>query len=100
MSAVTLHELQRAGIEAAAIGGKLRLSAPVGKLSATMRERIKAQIAAHTGIPAKPNMTLLGKVGENTQCDFTSAEAYRAAWGDKPLPEDKRRDRRSKDHDD
>ena len=63
-------------------------------------QQIRAQIAAHTGIPAKPNMTLLGKVGENTQCDFTSAEAYRAAWGDKPLPEDKRRDRRSKDHDD
>ena len=63
-------------------------------------QQIRSQIAAHMGIPAKPNMTLLGKVGENTQCDFTSAEAYRAAWGDKPLPESKRRDRRSKDHDD
>lgn len=71
--------------------------------SATQNEscqQIREQIAAHTGLPVKPNMVLLGKVGENTNCDFTSAEAYRAAWGDKPLPKDARRDRRSKDHDD
>jgi len=65
-------------------------------------DQIREQIRAHTGIPAKPNTTLLGKVGENKKCRFTSAEAYRAAWGDKPLPKDDRRDRRSKgrEHDD
>lgn len=42
MSAVTLGELQRAGIDVVAIGEKLRLSAPMGTLSATMRERIAA----------------------------------------------------------
>ena len=61
---------------------------------------IREQIAAHTGIPVKPNTVLLGKVGENTKCHFTSAEAYRAAWGDKSVPKDDRRDRRSMSHDD
>lgn len=42
MSAVTLCELQRAGIDVAAVGGKLRLSAPAGTLDAAMRERIMA----------------------------------------------------------
>ena len=65
-------------------------------------DQIRAEIRAHTGIPAKPNTILLGKVGANKKCRFTSAEAYRAAWGDKPLPKDDRRDRRSKgrEHDD
>lgn len=63
-------------------------------------QQIREQIAAHTGVPAKPNTTLLGKVGANKKCRFTSAEAYRAAWGDKPMPKDDRRDRRSKNHDD
>lgn len=64
--------------------------------------QIRAEIQAHTGIPAKSNTILLGKVGANQKCRFTSAEAYRAAWGDKPLPKDDRRDRRSKgrEHDD
>ena len=65
-------------------------------------DQIREEIRAHTGIPAKPNTILLGKVGANMKCRFTSAEAYRAAWGDKPLPKDDRRDRRSKgrEHDD
>jgi len=61
-------------------------------------DQIRAEIRAHTGIPAKPNTLLLSKVGANNKCRFTSAEAYRAAWGDKPLPNDDRRDRRSKAH--
>lgn len=65
-------------------------------------DQIKAEIRAHTGIPAKPNTTLLSKVGANNGCRFTSAEAYRAAWGDKPLPVDDRRGHRSegREHDD
>ena len=65
-------------------------------------DQIREQIQAHAGIPAKPNTLLLSKVGANKKCRFTSAEAYRAAWGDKPLPKDDRRDRRSqgREHDD
>lgn len=65
-------------------------------------EQIRDQIKAHTGVPAKPNTILLGKVGANKKCRFTSAEAYRAAWGDKALPKDDRRGLRSRDqgHDD
>jgi len=41
---------------------------------------------------------LLGKVGAHEECRFTSAEAYRAAWGDKPLPQDQGRNNRHKKH--
>ena len=61
-------------------------------------EQIREQIKVHKGVPTKPNTILLSKVGANKKCRFTSAEAYRAAWGDKPLPKDDRRDRRSRDH--
>ena len=40
MSAVTLFELEQAGIIATATAGKLRLSAPPGRLTADLRERI------------------------------------------------------------
>lgn len=40
MNAVTLSELERAGIIATAADGKLRLSAPPGRLTADLRERI------------------------------------------------------------
>ena len=65
-------------------------------------EQIREQIQAHTGVPERPNVKLLGKVGANSNCRFTTAEAYRAVWGDKLLPKDDRRDRGAKDqgHDD
>ena len=47
--------------------------------------QLRAQIAAQTEILPRPNVELLGKVGANEQCHFTSAETYRAAWGAKPL---------------
>lgn len=59
-------------------------------------EQIRTQIQAHAGMPEKPNTLLLGKIGANRKCRFTSAEAYRAAWGDKPLPKDDRPARRAK----
>lgn len=58
-------------------------------------ETIRAQIRAQAGVLFKPDTVLLGKVGANKNCRFTSAEAYRAAWGDKPMPMD---DRSSKKH--
>lgn len=57
-------------------------------------DQIREQIRSHTGIPARPNTVLLGKVGANKKCRFTSAEAYRAAWGDKPMPPDQAPERR------
>ena len=65
-------------------------------------DQIRKEVRAHTGIPVKPNTLLLSKIGANNKCRFTSAEAYRAAWGEKPLPKDDRRDRHSKEreHDD
>lgn len=40
MNALTLSELEQAGIIATAAGGKLRLSAPAGRLTADLRERV------------------------------------------------------------
>lgn len=48
-------------------------------------DQIRAQIAAQTEVLPRPNLELLGKVGANEQCDFSSAETWRAAWGAKPL---------------
>ncbi len=63
-----------------------------------IRDRIKAQV----GVLAKPDIDLLRTLGARPDCSFTSAEAYRAAYGDKPLPPDEpMKSRRSnKQHDD
>lgn len=65
-------------------------------------DQIRAEINAHAGIPDRPNTDLLRKVGTNGYCRFTSAEAYRAAWGDMPLPAQTRHSdrRRHHEHDD
>lgn len=63
-------------------------------------DQIRAQIKAQTGVLAKPDTVLLGKVGNNKHCRFTSEEAYRAAWGDKPMPRDDRPARRTRHHKD
>jgi hypothetical protein len=46
---------------------------------------IRAQIQGQTGNLSSPNTALLQKIGTSTQCRFTSAEVYRAAYGDKPM---------------
>ncbi len=61
-------------------------------------DQIRAEIKAHTGIPDRPNTELLQKVGANGSCHFTSAEAYRAAWADKPLPPPTRHSERRRHH--
>ncbi len=63
-------------------------------------EQIRARIKEHKGIPAKPNTELLGRIGANSQCRFTSGEVYRAAWGDTPVPPPRTRERRHRKHDD
>jgi hypothetical protein len=47
-----------------------------------IRERIKAV----TGLAPIPGQDLLKQIGLNQECNFSSAEVYRAAYGDKPLP--------------
>ena len=63
-------------------------------------DQIRVQIREHTGIPAKPNTSLLALIGANNQCRFTSAEVYRAVWGDKPVPSPRKHERRYWKHDD
>lgn len=48
--------------------------------------QIREQIKAVTGLVATPSFDLLRQIGMRRECNFTSAEAYRAAYGDKPLP--------------
>jgi hypothetical protein len=56
-------------------------------------EQIRAQITAQTGVLAKPDIALLGKLGANRECRFTLEEGFRAAWGDKPMPKSYRSER-------
>lgn len=62
-------------------------------------EQIRAQIKEQTGVLVKPDLKMLAKVGANKQCRFTAAEAYRAAYGDKPLPKSEPRTRRDRHRD-
>lgn len=62
--------------------------------------QIKARIAARTGLPQKPDTDLLRQIGTHHECGFSTAEAYRAAFGDRPLPKDEPRQRHRKHHDD
>ena len=50
---------------------------------AQIRERIKSV----TGVVSTPNMELLQQISMRQDCKFSSAEVYRAAYGDKPLPQ-------------
>ncbi len=62
-------------------------------------EQIRMQIKAQTGVLTNPDLKMLAKVGANKKCRFTAAEAYRAAYGDKPMPKDEPRARRDKQRD-
>lgn len=62
--------------------------------------RIREQITAQTGVLSKPDIVLLEKLGTHQECGFTSAEVYRAAYGDKPLPPRETREARHRHGDD
>jgi hypothetical protein len=64
--------------------------------------QIREQIQAQKGVLSKPDTMMLSKVGAHPECRFTSAEAYRAAWGDKPMPKDPPSEsrRKKRGHDD
>lgn len=60
--------------------------------------QIRGRIAAQTGPLAKPDTELLKKIGERSDCAFTTPEAYRAAFGDRPpAPYEPRREREHHD---
>lgn len=63
---------------------------------------IRARIAAQTGVLARPDIAMVETVGARPDCRFTSAEVFRAAYGDRPMPESGRhgRDRHHKRHHD
>lgn len=61
-----------------------------------IRERIKAV----TGLIAAPSMDLLKQIGMHQECNFSSAEVYRAASGDKPPPPQELHDHNSQERDD
>jgi len=79
--------------------GAVHAAEPAAASATESCAQIRAQIQAHAGIPERPNTALLAKVGANRKCRFTSAESYRAAWGDKPLPKDDRPARRDRHRD-
>lgn len=79
--------------------GLLALNVNSAVAQAESCEQIRTQIKAQTGVLPKPDTALLGKVGAYPKCRFTAAEAYRAAYGDKPMPKDEQRERRSKHRD-
>jgi hypothetical protein len=54
--------------------------------SAQSCEQIREQIASQTGVLPLVNTTLLRNISVRQECRFSSAEVYRAAYGDKPMP--------------
>ena len=49
-------------------------------------DEIRIQIQSVTGLLSTPNIELLKQISIHQDCNFSSAEVYRAAYGDKPLP--------------
>lgn len=62
--------------------------------------QIRAEIQTQTGVPSKPNTDLLRKVAAHLECRFSSAEVYRAAYAEKPLPRQEPRGHRARHDDD
>ena len=63
-------------------------------------EEIRQQIGAQRGLLVKPDTVLLEKIGTHPDCAFTTAEVYRAAFGDQPMVKDERSFRRNRHGDD
>lgn len=55
-------------------------------------EQIRARIQAQVGIREKPDTAMLDTLSEHPECRFTAAEVFRAAFGDRPMPRNTRRD--------
>lgn len=62
------------------------LGAQAAEVPTPSCDEIRVQIRSQTGLLPKINTELLQTISRNPQCQFTSAEAYRSAYGDKPIP--------------
>jgi hypothetical protein len=64
----------------------LTLGAQAADAQVQTCEQIREDIKAVTGLTPAVNPALLQKIGLRSDCQFSSAEVYRAAYGDKPIP--------------
>jgi len=64
----------------------LAMGAHAADAPAQTCDQIREEIMAVKGLTAMINTELLQKISLRSDCQFTSAEVYRAAYGDKPLP--------------
>lgn len=81
----------------AAMASHAQAQEPLRQSCAQIREQIQAQ----TGPLEKPDTELLKKVGARNDCAFTTPEAYRAGFGERPpAPYEPRRERDHHDDDD
>jgi hypothetical protein len=55
-------------------------------------EQVRGRIQAQVGIRDKPDTSMLDTLSEHPECHFTAAEVFRAAFGDRPMPRNTRRD--------
>jgi hypothetical protein len=72
----------------------------VPALAADPQSETCEQIRARIGQPPLADPDLLRSLSARTDCRFTAAEVYRAAYGDKPLPKDQPHYRHDHRHDD
>lgn len=86
------------------IGFLVILSAPAYAVEPRQTcPQIRAEIAAQSGVLAKPNTDLLRQLSDRPDCAFTASEAYRAALGDTPVAQSETRESGSehrREHDD
>jgi hypothetical protein len=79
-----------------ALTGLLALAAGVAAAEPPTCEQIREQVKAHTGVPVRPNIDLLRTAASRQDCKFSSAEVYRAAYGETPIPKNTDRVQRRK----
>lgn len=80
--------------------GLLAVNANAAPPQAESCEQIRLQIKAQAGVLPKPDTAMLEKLDAQPECRFSTAEMYRAAFGDEPMPKIEQRDRRAKHRDD
>lgn len=61
-------------------------------------DQIRIEIQSKRGIPDQVDTVLLKKIADRTDCRFSAAEVFRAAHGDKPIPQEVPRERYLSDH--
>lgn len=75
-------------------------AAPDAAVEADACTQIRTHIKAQVGLLPRPDTALLERIGAHPECRFAATEVYRAAYGDKPMPPNERRERRHKHRDD